>query len=120
LNKRITLPNFTMLSYSNFFYCKINRLRNVHSFPTRRSSDLIGDVDKIANENRWEANGVSFRHSGNPKPFSQFCHISISSKGFRLDRKSTRLNSSHVAISYAVFCLKKKYHIHHELVHSKN
>src|SRR5690625_5472195 len=27
--------------------------------------------------------------------------------GFR-DRKSTRLNSSHVAISYAVFCLKKK------------
>src|SRR5690625_5779594 len=28
--------------------------------------------------------------------------------GHSLDRKSTRLNSSHVAISYAVFCLKKK------------
>src|SRR5207253_8489362 len=28
------------------------------------------------------------------------------------DRKSTRLNSSHVAISYAVFCLKKKKRIH--------
>src|SRR5690625_5860395 len=28
--------------------------------------------------------------------------------GERLDRKSTRLNSSHVAISYAVFCLKQK------------
>src|SRR5438067_4762583 len=27
---------------------------------------------------------------------------------FGLDRKSTRLNSSHVSISYAVFCLKKK------------
>src|SRR5690554_7085618 len=27
---------------------------------------------------------------------------------FELDRKSTRLNSSHVRISYAVFCLKKK------------
>src|SRR5699024_12788810 len=27
---------------------------------------------------------------------------------FRVDRKSTRLNSSHVSISYAVFCLKKK------------
>src|SRR5207253_6094434 len=27
---------------------------------------------------------------------------------FGVDRKSTRLNSSHVAISYAVFCLKKK------------
>src|SRR5256885_12803191 len=28
--------------------------------------------------------------------------------GDRLDRKSTRLNSSHLVISYAVFCLKKK------------
>src|SRR5690242_21605483 len=27
---------------------------------------------------------------------------------FQLDRKSTRLNSSHMSISYAVFCLKKK------------
>src|SRR5690625_5327959 len=31
-----------------------------------------------------------------------------SEAGSELDRKSTRLNSSHVAISYAVFCLKKK------------
>src|SRR5690625_6016922 len=30
---------------------------------------------------------------------------------FKRDRKSTRLNSSHVAISYAVFCLKKKKNI---------
>src|SRR5205807_4904251 len=29
-------------------------------------------------------------------------------KGVELDRKSTRLNSSHLVISYAVFCLKKK------------
>src|SRR5439155_17795780 len=29
-------------------------------------------------------------------------------RNIRVDRKSTRLNSSHVAISYAVFCLKKK------------
>src|SRR5699024_11706120 len=29
-------------------------------------------------------------------------------KHTELDRKSTRLNSSHVSISYAVFCLKKK------------
>src|SRR3712207_6995881 len=29
-------------------------------------------------------------------------------KGFSKDRKSTRLNSSHANISYAVFCLKKK------------
>src|SRR5437588_2297692 len=30
--------------------------------------------------------------------------------GVLLDRKSTRLNSSHTVISYAVFCLKKKKH----------
>src|SRR5690606_41252311 len=32
----------------------------------------------------------------------------VDEAGTRLDRKSTRLNSSHVKISYAVFCLKKK------------
>src|SRR5260221_7365147 len=32
----------------------------------------------------------------------------LKSAGFRVDRKSTRLNSSHTVISYAVFCLKKK------------
>src|SRR5437870_9205908 len=32
----------------------------------------------------------------------------LAREGACLDRKSTRLNSSHVAISYAVFCLKKK------------
>src|SRR5690349_22751163 len=32
----------------------------------------------------------------------------LTTRAFRTDRKSTRLNSSHVEISYAVFCLKKK------------
>src|SRR5205807_8422079 len=36
--------------------------------------------------------------------------LALDADGFtaRLDRKSTRLNSSHLVISYAVFCLKKK------------
>src|SRR5438477_4634892 len=34
------------------------------------------------------------------------------------DRKSTRLNSSHMSISYAVFCLKKKNKVHPEVVNS--
>src|SRR2546426_6006759 len=34
--------------------------------------------------------------------------IDISDRTLTLDRKSTRLNSSHLVISYAVFCLKKK------------
>src|SRR5690625_4835406 len=35
-------------------------------------------------------------------------HVRVGDRVAVLDRKSTRLNSSHVAISYAVFCLKKK------------
>src|SRR5256885_12697440 len=33
------------------------------------------------------------------------------------DRKSTRLNSSHLVISYAVFCLKKKIHDHAHIIY---
>src|SRR5690625_6996044 len=52
--------------------------------------------------NEAEANALKKRlESG----FQQFCK-KIGAPV--LDRKSTRLNSSHVAISYAVFCLKKK------------
>src|SRR5699024_11277834 len=36
------------------------------------------------------------------------CRITEGKTELRIDRKSTRLNSSHVSISYAVFCLKKK------------
>src|SRR5438874_6832805 len=42
------------------------------------------------------------RRSGSVSLLAQLDEVSI------LDRKSTRLNSSHVEISYAVFCLKKK------------
>src|SRR4249920_4103810 len=52
--------------------------------------------------------GVDNSMSGGKPPKSRF------GTGIR-DRKSTRLNSSHVRISYAVFCLKKKkqIRIHH-------
>src|SRR3712207_7543402 len=39
-----------------------------------------------------------------PDPLSLFVNV----RRERIDRKSTRLNSSHANISYAVFCLKKK------------
>src|SRR4051794_40583927 len=44
----------------------------------------------------------------------------LSSPASRPDRKSTRLNSSHPSISYAVFCLKKKNNRHHRLVVEKD
>src|SRR5439155_9975655 len=46
-----------------------------------------------------------------PKDVGRFPAEAIAESGWAAgvrDRKSTRLNSSHVAISYAVFCLKKK------------
>src|SRR5690625_7416825 len=70
-----------------FFYCSGDH-RDLHSFPTRRSSDL-----RLDGAGRGAGLGRSDRDP---------------SSGAAGDRKSTRLNSSHVAISYAVFCLKKK------------
>src|SRR5439155_2946404 len=53
-----------------------------------------------------------FRSLRDGHPLDQFHDkerpAAVSRAGIQ-DRKSTRLNSSHVAISYAVFCLKKKF-----------
>src|ERR1022692_1046826 len=50
--------------------------------------------------------GLAGRFFGN-----RFCWLDFGWPEFeRRDRKSTRLNSSHLVISYAVFCLKKKKH----------
>src|SRR5699024_12795998 len=75
-----------------FFYSSANH-QYLHSFPTRRSSDLAETVANIA-----------------PIDFAggTVIHINAGVAAKSIDRKSTRLNSSHVSISYAVFCLKKK------------
>src|SRR5690606_41891971 len=49
-------------------------------------------------------------HFNNPIGRRNRRHVVIEITGGNEDRKSTRLNSSHVKISYAVFCLKKKNH----------
>src|SRR5207249_8507354 len=66
---------------------------DLHSFPTRRSSDLTYGLTMNA----------VLKALGMP---SAFCESQRAD--FTRDRKSTRLNSSHVSSSYAVFCLKKK------------
>src|SRR5258705_808937 len=56
----------------------------------------------------------TFRLKGSDSPVfatKKLCiktNIAYDGKSLPLDRKSTRLNSSHLGISYAVFCLKKK------------
>src|SRR5438067_7312508 len=56
-----------------------------------------------------------FRSDGFVEKFRRFIiETGLFRRGGRgQDRKSTRLNSSHVSISYAVFCLKKKNRLHH-------
>src|SRR3712207_7782342 len=53
----------------------------------------------------WSGVGGHFAHDLLPLPFSEEALAHVAG---RVDRKSTRLNSSHANISYAVFCLKKK------------
>src|SRR5206468_4881959 len=87
---------------------------DLHSFPTRRSSDLRGK--------RWPVWCATMRICPRWWPSCATKYVSTwptSSARLRQtypfdggtlppDRKSTRLNSSHDQISYAVFCLKKK------------
>src|SRR5690349_23198593 len=47
--------------------------------------------------------------------FGGWYHVAVTFDG--KDRKSTRLNSSHVEISYAVFCLKKKKNYNNFILH---
>src|SRR5690606_41761427 len=98
-------------------------LRDLHAFPTRRSSDLgVGQATLYRRFPRREdliaacfapalaeyATAVAEALAA-PDPWEGFRGFVAHACAMQAaDRKSTRLNSSHVKISYAVFCLKKK------------
>src|SRR5207249_7791831 len=89
------------------------------SFPTRRSSDLLYFVVKSSTARPTERD-ISFTEMLSAVDQGKVSEVVIHGGDARSgadvrgkykdnpDRKSTRLNSSHVSISYAVFCLKKK------------
>src|SRR5205807_9732700 len=84
-----------------------------HSFPTRRSSDL--DYVRWFVEHAFVLVPAQSLVAQHLESFKQFPprqkpgSFSVEQAMEKLrDRKSTRLNSSHLVISYAVFCLKKK------------
>src|SRR5438445_8301745 len=77
-----------------FFFSLYRHHPYLLSFPTRRSSDLLPHLPTATGREIDDADRPGW--SGAPRRQS------------REDRKSTRLNSSHANISYAVFCLKKK------------
>src|SRR5690606_41752340 len=97
--------------------------RALLSFPTRRSSDLRSVAVEFRPPRPDERGGVPRRAvlpPRNPAATRPPAHADTAAAGHRgaptagsevrrtQDRKSTRLNSSHVKISYAVFCLKKR------------
>src|SRR5699024_12754444 len=85
-------------------------LRELPSFPTRRSSDLevigvrLSGGPRALHDPADRSTAAPLRHRVHPGAAPLWSG--------QPDRKSTRLNSSHVSISYAVFCLKKKTHTH--------
>src|SRR5690348_18091071 len=97
------------LSSPLLFFYVYGAHRDLHSFPTRRSSDL-------AKEPANDGPNVLPVTLGGEKPERAFARVTVHPKNkaaaavvrLNKDRKSTRLNSSHPSISYAVFCLKKK------------
>src|SRR5437763_3157777 len=93
------------VSISRCFFSKCYRdHRDLPSFPTRRSSDL----DDFLPRRRRDCFICGEFECAVSRGISQLDHEIPDCLPRGLDRKSTRLNSSHRCISYAVFCLKKK------------
>src|SRR5690606_42058166 len=106
----LSLPGFTAaLSYS----VMLRRLPRPTRFPTRRSSDLLKELPDDAPNVIIGSVNINSKKKGSKLMGSVDVRQGLdleyheNSFNFSLDRKSTRLNSSHVKNSYAVFCLKK-------------
>src|SRR5699024_11262296 len=109
---------FLMFSCSclslSFFTSSICRCYLLLSFPTRRSSDLCSLHTLSARCLSVWCGTPLVAPNPLPPPRST-SHTALNQSASSIDnnnsedRKSTRLNSSHVSISYAVFCLNKKY-----------
>src|SRR5699024_12401488 len=106
----VLLPRclFCSLSLRSFFLSCI--LRSLPSFPTRRSSDLAPAAPRGPAVPAARPRPALHPHRGERRaaPRSAASLLQHARPAGGTDRKSTRLNSSHVSISYAVFCLKKK------------
>src|SRR5207249_8978214 len=100
-------PSSCSIAFTFFLY-SYGPPRDLHSFPTRRSSDLSrASARSPCSSARVSLAWVQSRRAWRRSTARARPPSSASTEAAR-DRKSTRLNSSHVSISYAVFCLKKK------------
>src|SRR5699024_12145841 len=78
------------------------------SFAGRNTNGRIAPVKAIFTSSLSMAFNASIMYFELNEIFNSSPEIESTAISGEEDRKSTRLNSSHVSISYAVFCLKKK------------
>src|SRR5207247_5823442 len=99
----------TSPEHSVFLPCTLAH-RHLHSFPTRRSSDLCRRRRARCGDgrHRWPSSRTCVHRRGRGRSAPARRGSATGGPCPPRDRKSTRLNSSHEWISYAVFCLKKK------------
>src|SRR5206468_11242420 len=96
-------PRSTLFPYTTLFRSEVGR-------DVLEPRQTVGDADRLQDHpagavgrlHHWRATRV--RHEARRKNDAHAAHVAKRPR----DRKSTRLNSSHDQISYAVFCLKKK------------
>src|SRR5438309_8161398 len=95
---------------SSFMRTSSGSYRELLSFPTRRSSDLRGArLVRLVPIQLQVFDGDARRLLRDEQEAGIGAGLQLEAGDERVgDRKSTRLNSSHSSISYAVFCLKKK------------
>src|SRR2546430_11351412 len=95
-------PISTLFPYTTLFRSRMQRLK-----------DMLAELNQMLDQRERgepvDFDGFMARHGdffpGNPESLDELLEEMARSMA---DRKSTRLNSSHSQISYAVFCLKKK------------
>src|SRR5690348_17903701 len=86
-------PRSTLFPYTTLFRSATHRRSSRRRGPGLHLAPFLDDLEDVTNRAAWRG--------GSLWPIAQAQH-------HLEDRKSTRLNSSHPSISYAVFCLKKK------------
>src|SRR2546430_12350370 len=91
-------PRSTLFPYTTLFRSRLNKLLHYSDFQ-------LSVLRRAFEQGIWP--------SSHNDDFRLDCELSRSKS--EADRKSTRLNSSHSQISYAVFCLKKKKNKSHNM-----
>src|SRR5690242_21164644 len=88
-------PRSTLFPYTTLFRSEVEHVERALHRRLGAVLDVVGHVEHRAERRRVTAGHV-------------LLDPGVEGRAVELDRKSTRLNSSHMSISYAVFCLKKK------------